>query len=1104
MVFTAGTQTYNDAVTLGVNTTLIGATAIDFGSTLDGSRNLLVNAGGGTTTFTGAVGSGVGTKLGTGTGYAIDVQSSSATEFQSTVEANSGIRVTGPVIFRQDVTLGNGDTGTNLTGTVQLDGLTFSGFDGLTFGATTLSGGPVTLNSNGSAIQINTLTGAQNLTLAAGIGGGATTVTGAVTNLGTGTGAALTIENGVTGLVYFQNTVGANSGLVAQTTTSNVRFDGDVTLGDGDTGTSLPGAVQLDGLTFSGFDGLTLGTVTLSTAGVTLASNGGNALLGPVNGAQILTVASGAGTTTFSAPVGAGTPLVALVTDVGGVTQINGGSVTTTGIQLYGDPVTLNAAGNATALTGGTVVFGSTLRSATDGQEALATNCTGAALFNAPVGDGGLRLASLTTNGTGVAIIGGGSVNTTGAQTYNTAVLLTGNTTLDAASVLFNANLDTAGYAPSLSGTPGGPAYNFQDISGTGTLVVFGGNQDDQLTAALPLFPFTFFGTPYASYYICSNGFVTFLAGQSAVWTPPPIPSAASPNGLAAGWWTDLHPGLGGTVRYQTLGAPGSRTEIVQYTGVPHFGGGPPATFQIALLEGSNAIEVHYLNPASDWVRQHVVGVENATGVAGVQVYNAIAPLPPSSAVRFTPVAAPADLTVNIAGAGLTRLSNVGTASRLGDLTVNTVGNIELNSTIRTAGNVLLGFGSPLPAIPNVATIYRGTAGNVDIATNGGNFAVGDLHKLTVASGNLIINATGAGNITLGDATAAGGINLTCNTLTLLQHAPTPGGILLSTGQFEGDHGTDLVAENGTFTFAVGSIVLQPVGTPQYGVMFGSSVTPANPTLLQITNIPGNTPLPPGVSSAWSGHTLRPLFGPANQVLDDRPNGYSPNYLAEALATAIPSEPPSRPVTQQVVLSPALRELLEQLGIFARDLTAVEQNLLAVGLPVAYDDTVKTDEPQHSDYTVAAARLPDDLVQATVGTYRRVFEKEGKYQDTEARGLLQKAFDAYKATVKEEVDPLAFRQFVEKTPEQKAALDLMNELRTLFAQIANLGLTDIQIRNAEQLVVRGITPTGLTPEQLVRAIKGAAAEGVKKTMQTQVRLAPAAPSNLGRRVAAAR
>ena len=33
--------------------------------------------------------------------------------------------------------LANGDTATNLAGAVQLDGLTFSGFDGITFGATT-------------------------------------------------------------------------------------------------------------------------------------------------------------------------------------------------------------------------------------------------------------------------------------------------------------------------------------------------------------------------------------------------------------------------------------------------------------------------------------------------------------------------------------------------------------------------------------------------------------------------------------------------------------------------------------------------------------------------------------------------------------------------------------------------------------------------------------------------------------------------------------------------------------------------------------------------------------------------------------------------------
>ena len=80
--------------------------------------------------------------------------------------------------------------GTNLAGAVQLDGLSLSGFDGLTFGAVTLSGGPVSLDSKGSNIQVTTLTGAQDLTLAGGIGAGTTTVTGDVSNLGDGTGAA--------------------------------------------------------------------------------------------------------------------------------------------------------------------------------------------------------------------------------------------------------------------------------------------------------------------------------------------------------------------------------------------------------------------------------------------------------------------------------------------------------------------------------------------------------------------------------------------------------------------------------------------------------------------------------------------------------------------------------------------------------------------------------------------------------------------------------------------------------------------------------------------------------------------------------------------------
>ena len=75
-------------------------------------------------------------------------------------------------------------------------------------------------------------------------------VTGNVSALGDGTGAALTVDNSATGLrVDFRGTFGGNSGLVAGAATG-VQFGGDVSLGDGDPATNLAGVVTLDGLVF--------------------------------------------------------------------------------------------------------------------------------------------------------------------------------------------------------------------------------------------------------------------------------------------------------------------------------------------------------------------------------------------------------------------------------------------------------------------------------------------------------------------------------------------------------------------------------------------------------------------------------------------------------------------------------------------------------------------------------------------------------------------------------------------------------------------------------------------------------------------------------------
>ncbi|MFM8478283.1 MAG: beta strand repeat-containing protein, partial [Planctomycetaceae bacterium] len=150
---------------------------------------------------------------------------------------------------------------------IQLNGASLTTTGGaITFnGPVSLGTAASTLNSSGGNISFqSTVSGSQNLVLAAGIGSGTTTFTGAVSNLGTVAGPALTVQNGVTGLVYFQSSLSGNSGLQATGSGSNLRFDGDVTLGDGGSGTNLAGNVRLDGLTWSGYDGLSFGTVTLS------------------------------------------------------------------------------------------------------------------------------------------------------------------------------------------------------------------------------------------------------------------------------------------------------------------------------------------------------------------------------------------------------------------------------------------------------------------------------------------------------------------------------------------------------------------------------------------------------------------------------------------------------------------------------------------------------------------------------------------------------------------------------------------------------------------------------------------------------------------------
>jgi autotransporter-associated beta strand protein len=199
---------------------------------------------------------------------------------------------------------------------------------------------------------------------------------------------------------------------------------------------TFSGGTTVDGGTLSVSSDANLGA---STGGVTL--DGGtlqNTAAFTLNhtlslGANGGTLQTDADLTVTQAIIGAGS----LIQNGAGTLTL-GGDVTTAGSQAYNGPVALGADIGMTSTGGGDIGFGSTL----DGAHALTANTTGVTSFGTV---GGITaLTSLTTNAGGSTALGG-NVTTTGAQTYNDAVLLGADIALSssgAGSISFNSTVD--------------------------------------------------------------------------------------------------------------------------------------------------------------------------------------------------------------------------------------------------------------------------------------------------------------------------------------------------------------------------------------------------------------------------------------------------------------------------------------------------------------------------------------------------------------------------------------------------------------------------------------------------------------------------------------
>lgn len=195
---------------------------------------------------------------------------------------------------------------------------------------------------------------------------------------------------------------------------------------------------------------------------------------------------------------------------------------------------------------------------------------------------------------------------------------------------------DTFGYTYADSNS--GATYSW--VSHTGAATTITGRSDDTLHGPYEMgFTFNFYGNDYTQFYVCNNGFVTFVSGNCG-YTNVDITNAAVPNNYIGAFWDDLF--TGGTIKYELFGSTPNQYMVISFEGINHVSYSAGAiTFQIILFETSNNINIQYgdviLGTISlDSGLSATIGIENSDGTDGLKYSYNTASLSDSFAIEYS------------------------------------------------------------------------------------------------------------------------------------------------------------------------------------------------------------------------------------------------------------------------------------------------------------------------------------------------------------------------------------------------------------------------------------------------------------------------------------
>ncbi|MGC8559421.1 MAG: filamentous hemagglutinin N-terminal domain-containing protein [Phycisphaerae bacterium] len=419
---------------------------------------------------------------------------------------------------------------------------------------------------------------------------------------------------------------------------------------------------------------------------------------------------------------------------------------------------------------------------------------------------------------------------------------------------------------------------------------------------------------------------------------------------------------------------------------------------------------------------------------------------------------------------------------------------LTINNNISGA-NVLLNPDSPIvpglgTAVPDAATIVSSTGATVNIA--GGVVAMGREQKWT-SLGSLNISGS---TVSLGDLNVLNNLTVTAPTINMLTRSfgslLTPQG--LHTNSATKPDGVDVVAGNiHLSSMPIPLPAAAPGGPPypQFATPTGGGTVPGYAIHVFGLNTGGltgatlySTVLTPGVTASQKYYLDLQASGPVTTNVSDSFTDF-----------ALPQIPQ---VKTTLTLSSSQRAVLRAAGINARNPSVADLLALSDGR-VVFNDLPRSDglileNPSLIDYYVTTSRLPYHRTLAFIALYRKVFLTpvrnprtgllvRGKNGVIEYRSLrnaihlqFRQAWVHYKAFARKQpharLTAAGFRNYLLHTPGEKLVAQDVRHLSALIYQAYELGLSPKALRLSAGTILAQLNPEALSSRQFERVVLG--------------------------------